>query len=729
MEGISYLLMLPVVSNLVLGSIVLRRDPRDKTFQLFFTLCLLVTLWGIATLVYIDYQSLLGARLAFALGIWILTIAVFFARNYPTKQGLAPGWRAAVLGTSTLLSVLSLSGAVLASFPRVAFGFLLPLYVTYFFILFAATLYTFITQFRQSVGYERQVLLFVLLSCCLSILWGTVFDLVVPIIRGDITYNRLGVLTAPFLTLGIAYTIIRHRLFNLQLQTQRLINVVVPVGMTAALTVAGGFLLNRSALLFNPLIGGTLIIGAIGLYESLRHLFIKTRVGYVLFRPTYRFHEGLLRLGATVARYSDLNKLADAVKQAFTAERYFSGFGFFIVTEQAERTWIPHEVTALDFERLSMFRDANLHRELFDYLRATGVPLVVDELPYRRLALSPELQNALTELAGGVCVPLLVGRDLAGVLVLGARANRGAYTDEDIAVLEKVSVPLAVAVTKALLLADYQRRTDQLTRDKNNLEASIVELKRMKSTFLDIVDHQFNTFLSIIKSGIAMLRDGDVAISETKEFLDSLWPRIEEFDQINQGMLRAAHLNGDRAELRFAPLDVNAMVRSIVNDSAALAATRQVKIDLKLADALPRVLTDPDYFLTAVRELVKNALIYGQGGTVRVQTQTADGQVMLSIEDTGRGFDTDEAEHIGEKFYRGPHIADYLANGSGLGVFVAKRVAEASGGTLTWHSNGPGKGSIFTIVLRTGPFVMAEHAAPANAAAWEPSFPLTTASA
>ena len=109
-------------------------------------------------------------------------------------------------------------------------------------------------------------------------------------------------------------------------------------------------------------------------------------------------------------------------------------------------------------------------------LVAAAGPLVVDEVPYRRPTVTANLQAALKELTGSVCVPFLVGHDLVGVAVLGAFANRRAYTSEDVEVLREVSVPCAVALAKARLLADYRYRAEQLALEKRNLEASIVEL-------------------------------------------------------------------------------------------------------------------------------------------------------------------------------------------------------------------------------------------------------------
>lgn len=698
MEGLFYLLLLPVAANLVLGGAVLRRNVRDRAHQILFVLCVSIAAWGVATILYLELVSLLFARLSFATGMLAVAAFFLFTLAYPEPHPLSRRWLRAVYAFTAFFVVVSLTPLVLKSHPQVAFGPLIFGYVGLVGVLLGLAIYLLVERYRRAHGSEQVRVLYILVAALVGILWATAFNLVIPVVVRGTPYNWVGAFGPSITIAGMVYVVFRNRLFNLQLQAQRLLNVALPMSVAAALAVASGFILRRFALSFNPLAATVLLVSAIGLYEALRRVFKKTWVGHALSPRTFRFHDRLIRLAAIVSGFSDLDDLAGALKGTFTGSGV-SGFGLFVVTEPTKRAWIPHEATTLNFTHLAVFSDPDLHAELFDYLVATAGPLVVDEVPYRRPTVTANLQAALKELSGAICLPLLVGRDLVGVAVLGTLANRRAYTSEDVEVLREVSVPCAVALAKARLLADYQIRTEQLERDKRNLEASIVELRRIKSSFLDIVDHQFNTPLSVIKSAVAMIREGDVPLGEVKQFLDTTAPRIEEFDQIIQGMLTAAHLDGTRAELKFAPLDVNSVIGSVLEELKPLAAERHVAVGFDAAPELPRTLSDPDLFKDALRQLIKNALIYGQDGTVGVKTQKQDGHLAIIIRDAGRGFDADEADHIGEKFYRGLHVADYLANGSGLGVFIAKRVIEASGGQLTWHSDGPGKGAAFTAAM------------------------------
>jgi signal transduction histidine kinase len=196
-----------------------------------------------------------------------------------------------------------------------------------------------------------------------------------------------------------------------------------------------------------------------------------------------------------------------------------------------------------------------------------------------------------------------------------------------------------------------------------------------------------------------MIKDGDVPLSEVQEYVKQIDPKMEAFAHIVQDMLDAAEFEGAGATLKFQTVDVNDALQKTASDLQELSKQNKVTVHLQSKADLPRVLTDPDKFLKALNQLIKNAIVYGREKTVAITTEQKGDHVIISIRDNGRGFDKEEAEKIGTKFFRGKKVADYLADGSGLGVYTAKKIVEASGGALTWESQGLSKGSSFMINL------------------------------
>ena len=118
------------------------------------------------------------------------------------------------------------------------------------------------------------------------------------------------------------------------------------------------------------------------------------------------------------------------------------------------------------------------------------------------------------------------------------------------------------------------------------------------------------------------------------------------------------------------------------------------------------VLADRQRIGQVLGNLLSNALRHTPaGGTVSIGASLPDsGHVVIRVADTGEGIGAEQLPHIFERFYRGDTARDRDHGGSGIGLTIAKALAEAHGGTLTADSPGPGRGAVFTLVLpRTNP--------------------------
>ncbi len=699
MEGISIALLIPIIAILVLGIVVFQKNTHNRTFQIFLLMCIAQTFWGIVSLVYLDFQILVAARLSFALGIAIAVTLFLFSLHYPSPQPLSSPWYLVIWILAAILGTASLTPLVLKTFPQISYGVLVIPYIIYFLGMFSGSLYNFYRKYRKAQGIQRQQIMYVLISCFIAVFWGLIFDLLIPVAIGSITYNRIGLLMISIMTIGITYSILRLRLFNITIQLQKVINSTFPIIISTCIVVPLGVFL-----FMNKQIGiAALIIGAIILYALLHRLlsyfFLKSNLNHFLFRKTYRYHHSLISFANQASGITDFNELLKKMQQVFLGDGFVEAFAFFVITNQETKACHVLETHNINLKELIMCSDSILHPFLHQELSKNKEPMVIEELAYHPKPEYRELQKVFYPLDGGVCIPLFVSNDLAGIILLGSKLYHFAYTNEDIEVFKQISIPLAVAVTKAALFTHYQERVTELTRDKKNLETSMSELSNSKSEFLTIVNHQLNTPLSVMRSVMSMIKDGDVPLSEVQEYVKEIDPKMESFAHIVQDMLDAAEFEGTGATLKFQATDLNTTIKTALTTLQTLIEQSKVTIQLQLGDDLPRVLTDPEKFSKALNQLIKNALIYGREKLVVITTKQKEDRILITIQDNGRGFDKEETEKIGTKFFRGKKVADYLADGSGLGVYTAKKIIEASGGALMWSSDGIGKGSTFMITL------------------------------
>jgi len=110
-----------------------------------------------------------------------------------------------------------------------------------------------------------------------------------------------------------------------------------------------------------------------------------------------------------------------------------------------------------------------------------------------------------------------------------------------------------------------------------------------------------------------------------------------------------------------------------------------------------------DKVTDVVLNLVDNAIKYTEKGSITVTSEREGDNVHVRVQDTGRGLDPKEAKNLFNKFVRGYGIAQVNPDGSGLGLYVARRIVEVHGGKIWVESDGVGKGSTFQFTLPIKP--------------------------
>jgi two-component system, OmpR family, sensor histidine kinase BaeS len=160
-----------------------------------------------------------------------------------------------------------------------------------------------------------------------------------------------------------------------------------------------------------------------------------------------------------------------------------------------------------------------------------------------------------------------------------------------------------------------------------------------------------------------------------------------------------------RAEARQLSLALRAVApASIVGAVAARLRPRfdEAGLDLRveLPDGLPPMRADPDRAGQVLTNLLTNALRYTPApGTVTVEVAPAGDGITFMVMDTGIGFAPEEATRLFERFYRVDKSRSRARGGSGIGLTIARALAEAMGGTIAAESAGPGRGSTFSFTL------------------------------
>jgi PAS domain S-box-containing protein len=222
------------------------------------------------------------------------------------------------------------------------------------------------------------------------------------------------------------------------------------------------------------------------------------------------------------------------------------------------------------------------------------------------------------------------------------------------------------------------------------------EAEQLKADFVSFVTHQLRTPLSGIRWMLELARDGPLD-DETASFLADAQASAERLIGLVNDLLDIARLEAGRLEVQPAPIELGQLVNSVAAELAPLARAKHHRVDIE--GTAPPTFADPQLTRQAVLNLVSNAIKYTPDeGRITIELDYDDRDVSLSVCDTGIGISMTAQKRLFEKFFRAENALTVDTEGTGLGLYLVKLIAERSGGSISVHSV-ERQGSTFTLRL------------------------------
>jgi len=230
-------------------------------------------------------------------------------------------------------------------------------------------------------------------------------------------------------------------------------------------------------------------------------------------------------------------------------------------------------------------------------------------------------------------------------------------------------------------------------------------LARQQIEFVAAVSHELRTPVSVIGAAAGNLADGVVGDPQrVRKYGETIQSEARRLAETVERVLQLAGIAAGRAAAAQAPVNPDTLVQESLAACRTEIENAGVAVEVSIADQLPNVVGDVTALKSALQNLISNAVKYGGNAKwVRVSAKLDPGvgkkeQVVFTVEDHGMGIDADDRKHIFEPFYRGREAVSQQIQGSGLGLNLVMRIAEAHGGGVAVTSE-PGKGSAFTLSL------------------------------
>ncbi|MFA5188947.1 MAG: HAMP domain-containing sensor histidine kinase [Patescibacteria group bacterium] len=254
------------------------------------------------------------------------------------------------------------------------------------------------------------------------------------------------------------------------------------------------------------------------------------------------------------------------------------------------------------------------------------------------------------------------------------------------------------------LTENLEEKVKEQTEDIVENNKKLERLLKVKSEFLDIASHQLRTPVSVICGILDMFKSGTMdKLPKEKQmsFIGNAFSKGQKLNAVINDILDASDLDEKELDLKnsLEDLDLSASVSNIVSYNQPEAEQKKIKI---IADITPGIMIkgDKKYLEQAIGNLVDNAVKYTpENKEVSIKLSRIDKVAQLEIKDSGIGIPGKEQKILFRKFSRASNAKELHTDGSGLGLFIVKKVINAHPGAKIWFESKEGRGTTFFVQL------------------------------
>ncbi len=289
-----------------------------------------------------------------------------------------------------------------------------------------------------------------------------------------------------------------------------------------------------------------------------------------------------------------------------------------------------------------------------------------------------------------VAAPLLAGARAIGMVTF-VRAEPASFTPSELELISLLGRLVASAVENIRAYDSERRTVEELRR-----------LSALRADFVSLVSHELRSPMAAVIGSARTLqtRWRDLKPEQRDAFLALIADETSRLALLIGDVLDTSRIEAGTFSYSFRDVDVGELVRESV--ASAGLGQDEIGFEAVVDEPLPRVRGDAERLRQVLANLIENAVKYSPAGeTVAVRAKRRDGRVVVDIVDRGPGIAREDQGLIFEKFGR-VGVAGNAKPGTGLGLFIARSIAEAHGGALAVESV-PGQGSTFTLSLPVEP--------------------------
>lgn len=299
-------------------------------------------------------------------------------------------------------------------------------------------------------------------------------------------------------------------------------------------------------------------------------------------------------------------------------------------------------------------------------------------------------------------MPLALQDEVVGCLFMGEHGGRG-YSKRDLSLLESASGELVIALNNALSIEAVQelnqslrQRIEDATKELRASNRQLQKLDEAKNEFISMASHQLRTPLTSIKGYLDMLLQGDMGkLAPTQRaVLREAFSSSERMVQLINDFLNVSRLQTGKFTINRQLVNLGDIIKEEVTLLRVVAEQRGIRLVTKI-DRSVVVNIDADKVRQVVMNMIDNAIYYSKPKmTVTVTLKKTGEDVEFVVKDHGIGVPEAEQSGLFSKFFRGSNARKRRPDGTGVGLFLAKKVVLEHDGEMIFSSV-ENKGSVF----------------------------------
>jgi signal transduction histidine kinase len=526
---------------------------------------------------------------------------------------------------------------------------------------------------------------------------------VLPALFNLFYLSAVGSLVVVVMLSGVGYSIIKHKLFDIRLFVARSLAYIFAISVLVIIYVLITIVLlsqiaGQSVSLVHelPYFATALFLGFT--FQPIKKFFDKIS-DRIFYKENYDVQDVLNRFSKLVLGEVRLDKLIDGTMALITES---------LKADYVSIILVDREGKIVESWSTGMTRVHNMAELINDIQKTDRSMLVLDRDDPSELKKDRLLRNVVSAMYASdaqIIVRLKTpSSNSIGYVLIGHKRSDGVYTSQDVRLLELISGELAVTVENGLRFKEIQNfnetlqdKVDTATQKLRRANAQLQRLDEAKDDFLSMASHQLRTPLTSVKGYLSMVLEGDVGkITDTqKQLLGEAFTSSERMVHLINDFLNVSRLQTGKFMLENRAINLAKVVGQEVDSLQTTAGAHNMKLRYRMPSHFPILYLDESKIRQVVMNFIDNAIYYSrENSTITTSLDIEDGFAILKVHDTGIGVPAAEQAHLFTKFFRATNARKQRPDGTGVGLFLSKKVIDAHGGSMLFESV-EGEGSTF----------------------------------